>query len=203
MGSRRRLPGEGRVRWSGHRSADARSLVRHGGRGPCSQEGTGHLRCGPDTHHRPRRDRADIRVAPLRDAPALEARQGVPGRRERYADRHPGEGLRRDGALRACKAQPGQPGQHPDDRPQLRRFGQPGPGPEDDPREVRGRPRRCGQGRDRQGPVHHRHQGRPAQGHLDGRTRGSGFRPPGELPPVQDEGPAPGRPRLRELGCHR
>ncbi len=35
------------------------------------------------------------------------------------------------------------------------------------------------------------------QGHLDGRTRRGRLRPPVQLPPLQDEDPAPGRPCLR------
>ena len=74
---------------------------------------------------------------------------------------------------------------------------------QDDRREVRARPRRRGQGGDRQGPVHRHDEGRDPQGHLHRRTRGGGLRPPHELPPVPAQGPAPGRHRGRQLGRHR
>ena len=41
------------------------------------------------------------------------------------------------------------------------------------------------------------------QGHLHRRARRGGLRPPVQLPPLQAQDPAPGRPCLRQLGCHR
>ena len=119
----------------------------------------------------------DRRLAPLRDAAHVKARKKVPRRFEHDEDRGHRQGLRRDGALRACQAAADQPRQRRHDRGQLRRVRQSGHGPEDDHGEVRGRPGHGPQGRDRQGPVHHRVRGR-AQGHLDGRARGARVRPP-------------------------